>query len=164
VLVKLDSLQKCFGGTLHAFTGYPLTKFTIRPFAEHDLTNNSDEARKRRRFNRELSHLRVKIEHAFGMFKGRFAALREFPGKDVKAMWRFIESLMILHNILVEFGDDPEEIEGFNGQENETADEEQREDSWVRRARGRTRMSETILYQTGLLRRKLLMQHMYAST
>ncbi|KIJ43361.1 hypothetical protein M422DRAFT_253243 [Sphaerobolus stellatus SS14] len=109
--------------------GYPLTKFTTRPFAEHDMTTDPQEVRQRRRFNITLSRLRVKVEHAFGMLKGRFVALREFPGRSLQQMWRIIESLIILHNILTEYGDDPSEIEGFNGEEDED-EPEAGEDAW----------------------------------
>ncbi|OCB86821.1 hypothetical protein A7U60_g5994 [Sanghuangporus baumii] len=54
---------------LLADKGYPLTKFTIRPFTDSDLTNDENEAHRRRNFNFKLSHLRICIEHSFGMLK-----------------------------------------------------------------------------------------------
>jgi len=101
----MTSSQQC--QLLTTMPGYPLTKHTIRPFAEHDLTNDPGEASKQRHWNRELSHLRVRVEHAFGVLKGRFPSLRGFRGHDLRQVWKFIESLLILHNILQEFGDDP---------------------------------------------------------
>ena len=35
----------------------------------------------------------------------------------MKAMWEALEALLILHNILTEFRDNPYEIEGFNVEE-----------------------------------------------
>ena len=41
------------------------------------------------------------------------------PGRNMTEMYRIIEALMIVHNILEEYGDDPTTIAGFNGQEDE---------------------------------------------
>jgi len=138
--------------------GYPLTKFTTRPFADHDLTNDPAEASARHHFNRELSHLHVRVEHAFGILKGRFPALRAFPGHNIRQMWMFVESLLILHNILQEFGDDPYDIEGFNREEEEDpSPPNEAENVLVGGARGHNHMTENVLYQTGLVRRKELL-------
>lgn len=94
-----------------------MTKFSIRPFNDNEFTNNPEEARRRRRWNRRLSKLRIFVEHAFGRLKGRFPLLRDLPGRDVGVMCRLIEALMITHNILEELGDDPRTISGFNGKE-----------------------------------------------
>lgn len=98
-------------------SGYPLTKFTIRPFSDSDLTNDPDEAKRRRDWNRRLSKLQIAIEHAFGMLKGRFPSLRDMPGVDLDRIFKTIEALMVIHNILVEMDDDPAEIDGYNGHE-----------------------------------------------
>ena len=37
-------------------------------------------------------------------------------------MYHFIESLLIVHNIIEEFGDDPKDISGFNGLEDPWVD------------------------------------------
>ncbi|EJC99238.1 uncharacterized protein FOMMEDRAFT_69517, partial [Fomitiporia mediterranea MF3/22] len=87
--------------------------FTIRPFAEYDITANRLEARQRRDWNFNLSKVRVCIEHAFGRLKGCFPCLRNLPGYDLEAMWRTVEACMILHNILQGIRDDPTTIEGF---------------------------------------------------
>jgi len=66
-------------------------------------------------------------------------------------MWMFVESLLILHNILQSIGDDPFETDGFNGQEEEDlAPPDEQEDVLVQAARGQNRMSEDALYQTGI--------------
>lgn len=43
------------------------------------------------------------------------------PGRNMTEMYQIIEALMIVHNILEEYGDDPTTIAGFNGQEDEEA-------------------------------------------
>lgn len=144
--------------------GYPLTKFTIRPFADNDLTNNRLEARARRRWNFDLSHLRVRIEHSYGRLKGRFPLLRRMTGENLQVMWRTIEACLIMHNILTELGDDPTTIEGFNGLEEVDNNNEVNENMQhtlnnndQARQNAANRMTEEDLYRTGLLRRKQLL-------
>lgn len=149
--------------------GYPLTKFTIRPFAEHDLTNDPLEARARKRWNYDLAHLRVRIEHSYGRLKGRFPLLRCMTGENLEVMWRTIEACLIMHNILSELGDDPATIEGFNGLEDEIEDENEVDENMQNnlnvgeRVRQSTvnRMAEEELYRTGLFRRKELLRLVY---
>ena len=63
------------------------------------------------------------MEHAFGRLKGRFPILRALPSRDMRRAFHLIESLMILHNILEERGDDPTTIAGFNGKAREDEEE-----------------------------------------
>jgi hypothetical protein len=136
----------------------PLTKFTIQPFSEYDLTNDPEEKSKRCHFNRDLSHICVRVEHAFGILKGRFMALRGLRGRDLAQMWGFIEAPLVIHNILTEYGDDPYEIEGFNGQEDEdNLQPDVADDDWVCGTRGQTYMNATRLYETRVEHRKQLM-------
>ncbi|KDQ09814.1 hypothetical protein BOTBODRAFT_82826, partial [Botryobasidium botryosum FD-172 SS1] len=90
---------------LLADKGYPLTKFTVRPFAEYDLTNDAAEAERRTSWNFQLSHLRIAIEHAFGRLKGRFCALRMLAVYDLDTTYKCMEALFIVHNILTQLGD-----------------------------------------------------------
>ncbi|KAG8688962.1 hypothetical protein FRC11_004419, partial [Ceratobasidium sp. 423] len=92
--------------------GYPITAFTIQPFAEYDITGDAEVAEIRTQWNVAFSAKRVIIEHAFAQLKSRFPSLRVFPGWKLKLMYREIEALLILHNICVsrhdsiEIGDD----------------------------------------------------------
>jgi hypothetical protein len=53
-------------------------------------------------------------------------------GRHIPQLWGFVEALLIMHNILIEYGDDPQDIEGFNGQEDEDGGpSEMAEDNWV---------------------------------
>ncbi len=64
-----------------------------------------------------------------------------------------IEALMIVHNILEEYGDDPETIRGFNG----------KEDDDVRDVVGKAPLDlldGDELYNLSLLRRKHLVEYM----
>ena len=71
----------------------------------------------------------------------------------------WIKSLLVLHNILQEFRDDPYEIEGFNGQEDKDPcpQMEGEEDVLVWGAHGRDQLTKDVLYQGGLLCRKCLL-------
>ena len=128
------------------------------PFAEHDLTNDPEEASAHQHWNRELSTLCIAVEHAFGCLKGRFPALQALPGMDLQSMWETVEALMVIHNILTESGDDPYEIDGFNGEEDPDHNPvEAAEDILVSDAPSHTCMTEDELYCSGLLQRKHLL-------
>jgi hypothetical protein len=103
----------------------------------------------RKRWNQSLSKVRVAIENAFGRLKGRFPCLRNMPGHDIDQMFRTIEALMIIHNIVEEFGDNPETIAGFNGLEDPEVGD-------VFRG-APVRLDDDELYRTGLARRKNLL-------
>lgn len=140
-----------------------MTKFTIRPFADHDLTNNRTTAKARRDWNYKLSRLRIRVEHAFGMLKGRFPALRRMPGGDLNRIFTCIEALLVIHNILLEVRDDPTDIDDYDGADDlGLMDLVRRGDAdAVRRAREVDSMSDAEMYRTGLYRRKLLMEGNY---
>jgi hypothetical protein len=139
----------------HACLGYPLTPYSIRPFTDTDLTNVPAEASRRKRFNVILSSLRVAVEHAFGRLKGRFPCLRNMQGRTVHSMYRTVEALMILHNILEERGDDPRTIQGYNGEEDEDHLGEVRGEAGERFDQG---MDGDELYAGGIVRRKAIME------
>lgn len=147
--------------------GYPLTKFTIRPFAEYDLTNDPVESRARKLWNQDLSHIRIAIEHAFGLLKGRFPILRNFPGHDLLNIYRTIQACMVLHNILIDLDDDTDDMDDFDGNDTGTGANDVREDF----ARddddpgpaedNLDDMDDTTLYRTGLYRWKELLKFSY---
>lgn len=111
-----------------------------------------NEAHARKAWNRKLSSLRIYIEHAFGRLKGRFPHLRFLSGVDLEEIYRSIKALMIIHNILEGWGDNPTQISGFNGKEPI--------DVHIVRGEAPERMDQNLgeddLYRTGLLRRKQL--------
>ena len=87
------------------------------------------------------------------MLKGCFLILCELPGASPNVMFQTIEALMVIHNIVTEFADDPTTIRGFNGEEaadvrNLTGTADERFD---------LAMGGDDLYRAGLLRRKILM-------
>ncbi|RPD54683.1 hypothetical protein L226DRAFT_464547 [Lentinus tigrinus ALCF2SS1-7] len=105
------------------YVGYPLTKYTIQPFNDYDLTNNVQEARFRHHFNCHLSSLCIFVKHAFGRIKGCFSILRCMPGNDINIIYKTVEALMIIHNIVECFNDNPTDIEGYNREEEDDVDE-----------------------------------------
>ena len=66
-------------------------------------------------FNTKLAKLRIVSEHCIGMLKGRFPWLRSIRfviTEDVKSLKRIlqvIDATIILHNMLVEFGEEEQE-------------------------------------------------------
>ena len=135
------------------YIGYPLTQYTIRPFNDHDLTIDPVEARRRKKFNKRLSQLRIAVEHAFGRLKGRFPALRSMPGRRLGEVYRAVEALMVIHNILERQSDDQQRIPHFNGREDPDRDEV--------RGRAAEQMqlwaNDDDMHRAGLYRRKQLL-------
>jgi hypothetical protein len=61
-------------------------------------------------FNYHLAQSRVRIEHAIGILKGRFASLREIRSQirnrhEMKATIKWIVSCLVLHNLLADLKD-----------------------------------------------------------
>lgn len=92
---------------------YTNTDHLISPY-KAPLTQNSSNCR----FNRKLSSLRIDIEHAFGILKGRWGSL---VGLRIllrlKNLYKFavkwITACCVLHNILVNIRDQWERNEGW---------------------------------------------------
>ncbi|KAG8716503.1 hypothetical protein FRC09_015670 [Ceratobasidium sp. 395] len=91
--------------------GYTLTQYVITPFDVHDLRNvGTREQQQKRQWNKALSSRRMVVEHTFGLFKKRFAYLQGIRGRHMYTIYRVLESLIVLHNILYEFGDLTEDL------------------------------------------------------
>ena len=82
------------------------------PFSEPEIIKASvNDQDRMRKFNRRLSSVRISIEHAFDILKGRFLSLRVMsPHDDVQEIYCVTEALIILHNICLEHNDQPEDI------------------------------------------------------
>lgn len=130
--------------------GYPLTRHSIRPFADYDLTNDPTESRRRKKWNQKLSSLRIYVEHAFGRLKGRFPYLREISGYDMDKIYKFIEALLVVHNVLTLLDDNPQAIEDYI-ENPEPADRDLAADV------PRGRASRETAFRMGMLRRKQLL-------
>lgn len=107
-----------------------------------------------------MSHIRITVEHAYGRLKGHFRALQNLPGRDIEEMLQSIEALLILHNILLEFGDAGEDMEWSDPnkeREDEELDENLDEDDIRRRMT--SRLNDEKVYQAGIHRRKLLVDY-----
>ncbi|KAG8689705.1 hypothetical protein FRC09_012296, partial [Ceratobasidium sp. 395] len=90
---------------------YSLTQYVITPYDVHELRNLSAcEKRQKKQWNKALSSKRMVVEHTFGLFKRRFAYLQGIRGRHMYTIYRVLESLVVLHNILHEFGDLPEDL------------------------------------------------------
>ena len=133
--------------------GYLLTKWSIRPFNDTDLTNNPTESSICKQWNQSLPQLCIFVEHGFGRLKGRFPYLHGIPSNNLSEVYRTIEVLLVIHNILQSIRDDPTTIEGYNGKEDDfipdmigDAPEDMRADD---------------LYRQGLFWRKELVQYFF---
>ncbi|PBK80701.1 hypothetical protein ARMGADRAFT_949326 [Armillaria gallica] len=127
--------------------------FSIQLFTDYDLTQDPVKAVDQKWWNFMLSSLHIFVEHVFGQLKGRFPILQCLPGQKLQDHCMLIEALMIVHNILEEYGDDPETIWGFNG----------KEDDDVRDVVGEAPLDlldGDELYNLGLLRQTYLVEYM----
>jgi hypothetical protein len=62
-------------------------------------------------FNKTLSGTRIFIEHAFGLFKGRFRSLASFgPFQEIQEVYKVIQALMVVHNFCIDNKDIPKEF------------------------------------------------------
>jgi len=90
----------------------------VRPFSENELKTGTHQVRlQRKKWNSKHSRARIGSEHYFGGLKGRFPALKLMPGRDMKRLYRSVEALIILHNILLELNDSPHDIDDFSSEE-----------------------------------------------
>jgi hypothetical protein len=69
----------------------------------YTLTGVLTEAQKK--YNHKLSSLRVIVEQAFGMLKGRWRCLQDTLNEDVSRIPTTIIACCVLHNICKETGD-----------------------------------------------------------
>ncbi|PLW22447.1 hypothetical protein PCASD_11644 [Puccinia coronata f. sp. avenae] len=90
---------------LLADSAYPSNQYTIPAYKGADLLipENVD-------FNYHLAQSRVRIEHAIGILKGRFASLREMRSQirnrhEMKEAIKWIISCVVLHNLLADLKD-----------------------------------------------------------
>jgi hypothetical protein len=141
------------------FIGYPPSQYTIRPFSNHNLTDSPEEASAHKRWNIKMSSAHQVVEHAFGRLKGRFGVLCEMPGYDMDRIYKHVESLLILHNILEGLHDDPKSIEDYHSNKFDGFDQVLRACALARRAVEGPADADTDRL-SGVLRRKILLQQM----
>lgn len=93
-------------------SAYALTETVIVPFRR----TNAGLTQTQKAFNRHISSQRVAVEHTIGILKGRFQSLKELRviiSKDAghKRACEWIQACAVLHNFLLEQGDEWEELE-----------------------------------------------------
>lgn len=80
---------------------YGLTTWLMKPYTRTGVLSAM-----RKKFNQNLSSLRVIVEQAFGMLKGRWRCLQDTLNEDVTNIPTTIIACCVLHNICVDMGDD----------------------------------------------------------
>ncbi|KIJ61941.1 hypothetical protein HYDPIDRAFT_77016, partial [Hydnomerulius pinastri MD-312] len=88
-----------------ADSAYPTHTWCVVPFK---ATKTTPLTRAQKTYNRYLSKVRVRVEHAFGALKGRFQSLRELrlqmrTMKDMKIAVHWVQCCIILHNMIIRF-------------------------------------------------------------
>ncbi|KAF9019501.1 hypothetical protein BDZ89DRAFT_313433 [Hymenopellis radicata] len=100
--------------------------------ADKGYPTTAIDKRRMRHFNKLLSSVRISVEHAFGALKGRFPSLRCMGAhKDPDDIYRVIEALIVLHNMMLFIGDKPEHIWTMNlDSENQSSGDEDRDEGF----------------------------------
>lgn len=81
-------------------------------------------------FNKQLSHIRIDIEHTFGMLKGRWKSLTGMrliitDNKKYEFACMWITACVVLHNILIDLNDNwSKEVGWWTEEEKEDHDNE----------------------------------------
>lgn len=80
---------------------YKVTTWLMKPYSQTGLLSNDH-----RIFNRKLSSVRVVVEQAFGLLKGRWRCLLDVLNEETKHTPTTIIACCALHNICVDMADD----------------------------------------------------------
>lgn len=105
-----SSLLRYFGGNRYLIgdSAYKLTNQMVTPFKKPFRGQLSAS---KKAFNKQLSKLRIRIEHTIGILKARFGCLRCLPNpprlnkNTMQWCYAWIVACAILHNILLEYND-----------------------------------------------------------
>lgn len=85
------------------------TPYTMHPFDKLELGHAPPHEQQRmRNFNRRLALIRIRVEQAFGMLKGRFLSLKDLGRHhNIDNAYKAIEAIMVIHNLGIDWGDKP---------------------------------------------------------
>jgi DDE superfamily endonuclease len=98
---------------LVADSAYKCSSIVVSSFKKPQGTELSPE---HEHFNGYLAKLRITSEHTIGILKARFPFLRSIPmkitdeRKSLKSVLRMIDCCIILHNLLIDFNKDEDDI------------------------------------------------------
>ena len=96
--------QICNGNHLLGDSAYPNIEWLLTPFKQ-----NLNLTPKMRQYNKVHSSLRIQVEIAIGMLKGRFRRLKYLESLSIENICGVILSACILHNICI-LNEDIEEM------------------------------------------------------
>jgi hypothetical protein len=141
--------------------GYTLSQYLILPYDDHELPDPDPQVTFRHRvWNNAFSSQWMVVEHAFGRLKARFGYLKGIRGWEIETIHRVVESLLVLHNILIALGDLPDDIEGVEGIINGDGEACIREGAGFELSRaGSDRMDHN--HRVGKLRRENLLNYWF---
>ncbi|KIK23916.1 hypothetical protein PISMIDRAFT_41300, partial [Pisolithus microcarpus 441] len=111
------------GHWIWADSAYPTQTWCVVPFK---ATRMAGLSRGQKEYNKHLSKVRVRVEHAFAALKGRFQSLRELrlhmnSLRDIRIAVHWVQCCIILHNMIIRFeerlGDSTMEWARMEGEE-----------------------------------------------
>lgn len=106
--------------------GFASSPYVLRPFSEPELECHraSFERRHRMRlFNKLVLLVRVRVEQAYGLLKGRFPGLKILrTPANIDDAYQTVEALMSVHNFCINCNDQPKSISWFDTRDAEVED------------------------------------------
>lgn len=73
---------------------YPLWDSLLVPF-------KMERTQREKEFNKQLSSIRIRVEHSFGALKKRFPQLKELRFTDMNLLISCVEACVLIHNFLI---------------------------------------------------------------
>ena len=95
----------CGDGHMLGDSAYPNLPYLLSPFRDNGHLTDTQK-----NFNRVHSSMRVTVERAFGLLKGRFVRLQNINQKNIEIIVQTILTACVLHNLCIINSDDLEEF------------------------------------------------------
>lgn len=89
-----------------------MTPWTLRLFNDPETRGRPD----RTIWNDSLSEARECVGHTIGLLKGRFPSLKKLGGRNQHQQYQSVYALATVHNLFLQWGDNAQEIEGFDAE------------------------------------------------
>lgn len=105
------------------YVGYPSSPYTLRPYTEPEiLAHQGPERARRYAFNKNLSGIRVYVEHTIGLLKGRFPSMKDMGRhEDPQDIYKAIHAMLVLHNLCIDLGDAEDQFIGEGMEDDDEA-------------------------------------------
>lgn len=117
--ITTGQVEIASGAIILADSAYPLSKYLMVPYRDNGHLTSAD-----RKFNYYLSSTRVLIEQAFGVFRQKFKILNHIDILSLKDVSQVVLACAILHNFIINNGEDANSYENTGATPNFNSDAE----------------------------------------